>query len=83
MNNEYKWDKHGNLLRADQSPVNLEVGDRFFDCALGRWGLLIEILPQEVSLGAPLRALYDGCDKFNSFISRAMMHDIGEVVKCK
>jgi len=91
----YKWDDGGNLLRAEQSPLYLpprgieelprlalQPGDRFYDHAAGRWGLLIRILPREEALGAPFEALYDGCDRFAPFIATAMAHDIGEIVKC-
>ena len=79
----YKWDDGGNLLRANQSPLALQPGDRFFDVANGRWGLLIRIRSREESLGAPFEALYDGCDRFAPFIGTAMAHDIGEIVKCR
>ena len=79
----YKWDDGGNLLRANQSPLALQPGDRFFDVANGRWGLLIRIRPREEALGAPFEALYDGCDRFAPFIASAMAHDIGEILKCR
>jgi len=79
----YKWDDGGNLLRADQSPLALQPGDRFFDVANGRWGLLIRIRPREEAMGAPFEALYDGCDRFAPFIASAMAHDIGEILKCR
>ncbi len=76
------YDKHGNILRKDQdSAPDLEVGDRFFDCANGRWGLLLRILHREEAMGAPFEALYDGCDRFAPFVATAMHADIGEVVK--
>ena len=77
-----RYDKQGNILRKDQdnTPV-LEVGDRFFDVAIGRWALLIRIKPPHVALGAPFEALYEGCDRSGPFIGTAMHADIGEVVK--
>jgi hypothetical protein len=40
-------DENGYILRKDQDKApELEVGDRFFDVANGRWGLLLRILPQ-------------------------------------
>ena len=81
-NMELKLDKGGVLLRKDQeSAPDLEVGDRFFDCANGRWALLIRIRPMEEAMGAPFEALYDGCDRFAPFVATAMHADIGEVVK--
>ena len=75
-------DENGNILRKDQDKApELEVGDRFFDVANGRWGLLLRIRPQWEGLGAPFEALYDGCDRFAPFIASAMHADIGEVVK--
>ena len=78
----FRYDKHGNLLRKDQSrgPV-LSVGDRFFDVANGRWALLLRIRPPAESMGAPYEALYDGCDRFAPFVATAMHADIGEVVR--
>ena len=79
---EMRRDKSGTLLRKDQeAKPELEVGDRFFDVANGRWGLLLRIRPMEDALGAPFEALYDGCDKFPPFVGSAMHCDIGEVVK--
>ena len=78
----YRWDDNGNLLRADQTSPLPRPGDRFFDVANGRWALLIEVLPPEKAGGAPFRALYDGCDRFDSFIAKAMAADIGEVISC-
>ena len=76
-----KLDPSGVLLRKDQeSTPNLKVGDRFFDCANGRWATLIRIRPEEEALGAPFEALYDGCERFSSFIGTAMYCDIGEVI---
>lgn len=77
-----RYDKNGNILRKDQNstPV-LEVGDRFFDLANGRWAILLRIKPPEIALGAPFEALYDGCDRFGPFIGTAMHADIGEVIK--
>ena len=77
----FRYDKHGNLLRKDQSrgPV-LSVGDRFFDVANGRWALLLRIRPPSESMGAPYEALYDGCDRFAPFVATAMHADIGEVI---
>jgi hypothetical protein len=78
----YYYDKKGNLLRKNQVKApELEVGDRFFDCANGRWGLLLRIRPMEEAMGAPFEALYDGCDRFAPFVATAMHADIGEVVK--
>ena len=78
----YYYDTKGNLLRKNQDKTpELEVGDRFFDVANGRWGLLLRILPKEEALSAPFEALYDGCDKFTAFVATAMHADIGEVVK--
>jgi hypothetical protein len=75
-------DENGYILRKDQDKApELEVGDRFFDVANGRWGLLLRIRPQWEALGAPFEALYDGCDRFAPFIASAMHADIGEVVK--
>ncbi len=75
-------DENGNILRKDQDRApELEVGDRFFDVANGRWGLLLRIRPQWEALGAPFEALYEGCDRFAPFIASAMHADIGEVVK--
>jgi len=76
-----KLDPSGVLLRKDQeSPPDLKVGDRFFDCANGRWATLIRIRPEEEALGAPFEALYDGCERFKSFVGTAMHCDIGEVI---
>lgn len=78
---EMRRDKSGVLLRKDQSSLpNLNVGDRFFDLANGRWAILLRIKPSEVALGAPFEALYDGCDRFSPFIGTAMHADIGEVI---
>jgi hypothetical protein len=79
----YKLDDRGILHRANQDPLYLKPGDRFFDVANGRWGLLIRIRPREEALGAPFEALYDGCDRFKSFIGSAMACDIGEVIQCR
>ena len=78
----YYYDTKGNLLRKNQDKTpELEVGDRFFDVANGRWGLLLRILPHRKAMGAPFEALYDGCDRFAPFVATAMHADIGEVVK--
>jgi len=78
----YYYDKQANLLRKNQVKApELEVGDRFFDVANGRWGLLLRIRSKEAALGAPFEALYDGCDRFAPFVATAMHADIGEVVK--
>ena len=78
----YYYDKQGNLLRKKQVKApELEVGDRFFDVANGRWGLLLRIRSKETALGAPFEALYHGCDRFAPFVATAMHADIGEVVK--
>ena len=78
----YYYDKKGNLLRKNQDTApELEVGDRFFDVGNGRWGLLIEILPKDKAMGAPFRALYEGCETWPPFVGTAMHADIGEVVK--
>ena len=77
-----RYDKNGNILRKDQTKApELEPGDRFFDVANGRWGLLLRIRPPAEALGAPFEALYDGCDRFAPFVATAMHADIGEVVK--
>ena len=74
-------DKHGNILREDQDRApEIKVGDRFFDCANGRWATLIRIRPTEDALGAPFEGLYDGCDLYSPFIATAMLADIGEVI---
>ena len=79
---EMKRDENGVLLRKDQdSAPDLAVGDRFFDCANGRWALLIRIRPPAEAMGAPFEALYEGCDRFAPFVGTAMYADIGEVVK--
>ena len=79
---EMKRDENGILLRKDQdSTPDLAVGDRFFDCANGRWALLIRIRPPAEAMGAPFEALYEGCDRFAPFVGTAMYADIGEVVK--
>ena len=78
----YHYDKKGNLLRKNQAKApELEVGDRFFDVANGRWALLLEILPKSKAMGAPFKALYAGCERFQAFVATAMHADIGEVVK--
>ena len=70
----------GILLRKNQDRApSLNVGDRFFDCANGRWATLLRIRPMEEALGAPFEALYDGCDRFAAFIGVAMHCDIGDV----
>jgi len=76
-----RYDKHGNILRNDQdkTPV-LNIGDRFFDVANGRWATLLRIRSREEALGAPFEALYDGCDLFSPFVGHAMYADIGEVI---
>ena len=75
-------DKDGKILRKDQdSAPNLEIGDRFFDVANGRWALLIRIRPVEEEMGAPYEGLYDGCDIHKPFIATAMHADIGEVIR--
>lgn len=80
-NMELKLDKSGVLLRKDQASLpELNVGDRFFDLANGRWAILLRIKPPEIALGAPFEALYDGCERFEPFIGTAMHADIGEVV---
>ena len=72
--------KNGVLLRKDQKKVpSIEVGDRFFDVANGRWALLLRIRPAEEAMGAPFEALYDGCATPKSFIGPAMYCDIGAV----
>lgn len=77
-----RYDKHGNILRKDQDEApSLKVGDRFFDCANGRWATLLRIRPIEEALGAPFEALYDGCDRFAPFVASAMHADIGEIEK--
>jgi len=80
---EYRRDANGNLLRKDQDPLYLKPGDRFFDVANGRWALCTRIIPREEARGAPFEALYDGCERFKSFIGSAMAHDIGEVIQCR
>ena len=81
---EMKRDKSGTLLRKDQvEKPELEIGDRFFDLANGRWAILLRIKPPELALGAPFEALYDGCDRFEPFIGTAMYADIGEIERCK
>ena len=81
---EMKRDKSGTLLRKDQiEKPELEIGDRFFDLANGRWAILLRIKPPEIALGAPFEALYDGCDRFEPFIGTAMYADIGEIELCK
>ena len=73
-------DKHGILLRKNQSHApSLKVGDRFFDCANGRWAILLRIRPAEEAMGAPFEALYDGCELFAPFVGVAMHCDIGQV----
>ena len=73
-------DKHGILLRKNQSHApSLKVGDRFFDCANGRWAILLRIRPAEAAMGAPFEALYDGCELFAPFVGVAMHCDIGQV----
>jgi hypothetical protein len=79
----YKWDDRGILHRANQDPLYLKPGDRFFDVSNGRWALCTRIIPREEALGAPFEALYDGCDRFKSFIGSAMACDIGEVIQCR
>lgn len=75
------YDLHGNLLRKNQDHApSLKVGDRFFDCANGRWAILTAIRNQEDSHGAPFEALYDGCAAFGPFIGHAMHCDIGEII---
>ena len=75
----YYYDKKGNLLRKNQdSAPNLKVGDRFFDCANGRWATLLRIRPRGEAHTAPFEALYDGCATFGAFIGYAMHCDIGE-----
>ena len=70
----------GILLRKSQDRApNLNGGDRFFDCANGRWATLLRIRPVNEALGAPFEALYDGCDRFAAFIGVAMHCDIGEI----
>ena len=50
--------ENGILLRKDQDHApSLKVGDRFFDCANGRWATLLRIRPFEEALGAPFEAL--------------------------
>lgn len=74
--------RNGVLLRKDQKKApDLEVGDRFFDVANGRWALLLRIRTMEEAFGAPYEGLYDGCDTHKPFIATAMHCDIGEVVK--
>jgi len=75
----YSRNKQGILLRKGQATPNLKIGDRFFDCANGRWATLLRIRPTEEALGAPFEALYDGCDRFAPFVGFAMHCDIGEV----
>lgn len=78
----YYYDKKGNLLRKNQGEApELAIGDRFFDVGNGRWALLLEILPKGKAMGAPFRALYEGCERFQPFVATAMHADIGEVVK--
>ena len=69
------------ILRKDQdNPPGLKVGDRFFDCANGRWATLLRIRPVDEALGAPFEALYDGCELFAPFVGFAMHCDIGDVI---
>ncbi len=76
-----RHDKHGNILRKDQSEApGLKVGDRFFDVANGRWAILLRIRQAEEAMGAPFEALYDGCNRFAPFVATAMHADIGEVI---
>ena len=73
--------ENGILLRKNQDHTpSLNVGDRFFDCANGRWATLLRIRPMEEALGAPFEALYDGCELFSPFVGVAMHCDIGEVI---
>jgi len=72
--------KQGILLRKGQTTPSLNIGDRFFDCANGRWATLLRIRPVEEALGAPFEALYDGCELFSPFVGVAMHCDIGEVI---
>jgi hypothetical protein len=73
--------KQGILLRKGQEVPTLNVGDRFFDCANGRWATLLRIRPMDEALGAPFEALYDGCERFDPFVGVAMHCDIGEVLR--
>ena len=73
--------ENGILLRKDQDHApSLKVGDRFFDCANGRWATLLRIRQAKEALGAPFEALYDGCELFAPFVGVAMHCDIGEVI---
>ena len=75
------YDEKGRILRLDQRVApKLNIGDRFFDCANGRWATLLRIRPAEEALGAPFEALYDGCELFAPFVGVAMHCDIGEVI---
>ena len=66
-------------MNQDCAP-EIKVGDRFFDCANGRWATLLRIRHGEAALGAPFEALYDGCELFAPFVGVAMHCDIGEVI---
>ena len=57
-----KVSQDGKLLREcqDASLSGLTVGERFFDAAVGRWGVCIGFRPPEKALGAPIEVLYDG-----------------------
>ena len=77
----YYRDKKGNLLRSDQLEApDLKVGDRFFDCAYGRWATLIRI---REDFSAPFESLYNGCERFAPFVAYAMYADIGEIEKSR
>jgi hypothetical protein len=74
---ELRCDKYGNILRKDQKETpKLNVGDRFFDCAMGQWATLLRIRPVQEANGAPFEARYDGYENLGSFIGYAMYADV-------
>ena len=81
METTYYRDSKGILLRKEQSeaPI-LNPGDRFWDMNVERWATVLKTRSVE-SYGAPLEVLYSGTPVDQCFKGRAMLLDVGEIIR--